>query len=275
MHPAPLRSRLTRRDAQLRRFVARRYGLRGTLALHRHAFGADLLRAPVNVMLAPVALILQIVAALLRRLGARRAGSRIGGWRIFLPSDVSAQIHRDLTALIADLQAQGLGPDADPVRIDRALRTHVETRNAVAEITTSLIVLISGLVLFQRATPGLISLAGPMAQMRAESAALRDFALGETLGRVWYWAFPVELSPMYVIATGVVLALIGSVVTTFGGVIADPVQRATGIHQRRLSRLMTRLESQGDGAAPAPEHLVARLGDVADTLALIWRSWRG
>ncbi|WP_378942050.1 DUF6635 family protein [Paracoccus sp. R86501] len=275
MHPAPLRSRLTRRDAQLRRFVARRYGLRGTLALHRHAFGADLLRAPVNVMLAPVALILQIVAALLTRIGARRAGARIGGWRIFLRSDMSAQIHRDLTALIADLQAQGLGPDAGPAQIDRALRAHVETRNAVAEITTSLIVLISGFVLFQRATPGLISLAGPMAQMRAHGAALRDFALGETLGRAWYWAFPVELSPLYVIATGVVLALIGSVVTTFAGVIADPVQRMTGIHRRRLSRLMARLDAQGDSDAPAPEHLVARLGDVADTLSLIWRSWRG
>lgn len=275
MHPAPLRSRLSRRDAQLRRFVARRYGIRGTLALHRHAFGADLLRAPVNVLLAPVALIAQIAAALLRRLGAARAGARIGGWRIFLASDMSRHIHRDLTALIADLQGQGLGPDAPPALIDRALRTHVETRNAVAEITTSLIVLVSGFLLFQRATPGLISLAGPLAQMRAHEAALRDFALGETLGAAWYWAFPVELSPLYVVATGVGLALIGSVVTTFAGVIADPVQTWTGIHRRRLSRLMARIEAQADSAAPAPEQLMARMGDLADTLSLIWRSWRG
>ena len=46
MPPAPLRSRLTRRDAALRRFARLRYGPRGTLALHRHAIGADLLRAP-------------------------------------------------------------------------------------------------------------------------------------------------------------------------------------------------------------------------------------
>ena len=40
MPPAPLRSRLTRRDAALRRFTRLRYGPRGTLALHRHTIGA-------------------------------------------------------------------------------------------------------------------------------------------------------------------------------------------------------------------------------------------
>ncbi|RJE80572.1 DUF6635 family protein [Paracoccus sp. JM45] len=274
MHPAPMRSRQTRRDAELGRFVRRRFGLRGTLALHRHAFGADLLRAPLNVMLAPVALILQLIAALLGKCGAKRLAARISGLRIFLASDMSARIHRDLSDLVAGLQAQGLGPDATPERIKETLRLHVEARNAVAEITTSLIVLVSGFILFQRATPGLISLAGPMAQMRAHGAAVRDFAMGETLGRAWYWAFPVELSPLYVVATGVVLALMGSIVTTFAGVIADPVQLLTGIHKRRLSRLMTRLDQQNDNAVPAPEHLLARLGDISETLAIVWRSWR-
>ncbi len=37
---------LTRREAEVRRFVRARYGLRGSLALHRHALGWDLLRAP-------------------------------------------------------------------------------------------------------------------------------------------------------------------------------------------------------------------------------------
>jgi hypothetical protein len=275
MHPAPLRSRITKRDAYLARFASKRFGLRGTLALHRYAFGADLLRAPLNVMMAPVALVLQLVAVLLRRCGARRLAARIAGLRIFLPSDVSARIRQDLSDLIAELQANGLGPDTPQDRIDETLRVHVEARNAVAEITTSLIVLISGFVLFHRATPGLISMAGPMAHMRAQGAAIRDFALGETLGRAWYSAFPVELSPLTVVATGVVLALAGSVITTFAGVIADPVQLWSGIHKRRLSKLMARLDQHTDGAAPAPEHLLARLGDVSETLAIVWRSWRG
>ena len=273
--PAPLSTPATRREAALRRFVARRYGLRGTLALHRHALGADLLRAPLNVMLAPVALILQGLGWAAGRLGARRAGAWLRGRRVFLLSDMSRVIAADLTALMADLRAQGLAPDAPPERIARAIRTHVETRNAVAEITTSLIVLATGILLFQRATPGLISLAGPFAELRAHGAAVRDFALGDTLGRAWYWAFPVELSPLYVIATGVMLAVAGSLVTTFAGLVADPVQAWTGLHRRRLSRMLARLDRAQDHDAPAPEHLLARLGDLIDAGLLALRSWRG
>ena len=40
---------MTRREAEVRRFVRHRFGLRGTLRLHRAALGWDLLRAPVNV----------------------------------------------------------------------------------------------------------------------------------------------------------------------------------------------------------------------------------
>ena len=54
---------LTRREAEVGRFVRARYGLRGSLALHRHALGLDLLRAPLNVMLSPLFLLTRLVAA--------------------------------------------------------------------------------------------------------------------------------------------------------------------------------------------------------------------
>lgn len=275
MHPAPLRSRLSRRDAALRRFAVARYGPRGTVALHRHALGADLLRAPLNLLLAPVAVVLPLMGWVAARLGAVRIGGWLRSRRVFLRSDISGVIEADLTALIADLQAQGLGPDANPVRIARAISNHAEIRNAVAEITTSLIVLVAGTVLFHRATPGVISMTGPIAQMRAHGAAVRDFALGDTIGQVWYWAFPVEMSPSYVIVTGLCLAVAASLVTTFAGLIADPVQLLTGIHRRRLSRLMARLDAAHDSALPEPEPLLARLGDVIDTALIALRSWRG
>ena len=275
MPPAPLRSRLTRRDAALRRFARRRYGPRGTLALHRHAIGAVLMRRPVNVVLARVALQMLGRGWAVARMGATRVGGWLRSRRVFLRSDVSAVIQRDLAALIADLQRQDLGPDTSPDRIARAIRSHADTRNAVAEITTSLIVLTVGIALFHRATPGMISLAGPMAQMRAHGAAVRDFAMGDTLGRAWYWAFPVETAPLTVVATGVALAVAGSLVTTFAGLIADPVQLWTGVHRRRLSRLMARLDAETDSGAPEPEHLLARLGDVIDTALIALRSWRG
>lgn len=265
---------MARRRAAVARFVAKRYGPLGTLRLHRAALGADLLRAPVNVMLSPVFLLLRLLAWGLARLGAARAGAWLGSRRIFLASEMGRAIAADLRGLIAHLDAQGIGPAAPPEAVCRETAALAETRNAVAEIATSLIVLAAGWLLLGRATPGIASLAGPLADLRAQSTAIGDFPLGETLGRAWYGVFPVALGPWQVIGTGIVLAVAGSLVTTFAGLIADPVQVWTGTHRRRILRLLDRL----DRADPAPgierEHLLARAGDLADALLMLWRSLR-
>lgn len=256
--------------------MRRRYGLRGTFALHRAALGWDLLKAPLNVALSPLFLILKLIAGLLSLIGAKRAGAWLASKQVFLTSDVARRIEADLAGFIADLDRKGLGPIAPPETIRREIAAHADLRNAVAEITTSLIVLTLGLLIFNRATPGVISLAGPLAEMRAHDWAVQNFWLGDRLGRAWYWAFPVELRPWEVIATGIVLALIASVVTTFAGLIADPVQVLTGTHRRRLRRLLDRLDraETTPSTGLAREHLLARMGDLSDAALSLLRSWR-
>lgn len=84
MQPADTRP-LTRRETEVRRFVRARFGLRGTLNLHHHALGLDLLRAPVNVMLSPVFLLSRLLAALMRRLGMARAADWLGRRQDLMP----------------------------------------------------------------------------------------------------------------------------------------------------------------------------------------------
>lgn len=261
--------------AELDRFAKARYGVRGTLALHRAAFGMDLLRAPVNVALAPVFLLIKLVATLLSVLGAKSAASWMAGRQIFLKSDMARQIEAELYDLIVALRARGIGPDASDTVIRAQISRHAETRNAVSEMTTSLLVLLAGLLIFGQATPGVISLAGPMAEMRAHSGAVNEFLLGQGMGRMWYSIFPVELSPAQVILTGIALAVLGSIVTTFAGLIADPVQVLTGTHRRRLARLMDRIDQQDENSGLEREHLWARFGDVSDILLSLWRALRG
>lgn len=265
------------RDAEIRRFVRERYGLRGTLALHREALGWDLLRAPVNVAMSPLFLIVKLLSALLSVMGAKRVASWLGERQIFLTSNVARRIEADLQGFVADLDHKGIGPAAPPETVKREIAEHAEIRNAVAEITTSVMVFAAGLLMFKRATPGVISLAGPLAEMRAHGSAVENFWLGDRLGRAWYWAFPVELSPLQVIATGVVLALIASLITTFAGLVADPVQSLTGTHRRRLTRLLERLDQAGEqpSSGLAREHILARVGDLSDAALSVLRSWRG
>ena len=61
---------------------------------------------------------------------------------------------------------------------------------------------------------------------------------------------------------------IGAVVAAFAGVVADPAQKALGIHKRRLVKMLDTLERgfRGDNSAQfAPkDHYVARLVDFVD-----------
>lgn len=261
----------TQREAMVRRFVRDRYGLRGTLRLHRAALGWDLLRAPVNVTLSPVFLLGKLTAAILRRCGARRAADWLGARQIFLTSDVARRLEADLTEFFAQMDARGLAPDAPPDITRSAINGYAETRNAVSEITTSLLVLLSGLLLFHRATPGVMSLAQPIAHLRAQTQAVEDFALGSWAGRMWYGAFPAQLSGWEIVLTGLVLAVLASVLTTFAGLIADPVQLWCGTHRRRLMRLIERLDRHQGAAGLEREHVLARLGDLGDVASSLWR----
>ena len=172
------------------------------------------------------------------------------------------------------MDRKGLSPDASDDDIEAAISSYAETRNAVGEITTSLIVMFAGLLLFHRATPGVISIMGPVAQLRAQAQAIEDFALGSWLGRMWYGAFPPELSPAELLFTGLLLTGAASLVTTFAGLLADPIQLWTGIHRRRLSRMLDRLDRKRAPPALEREHLLARAGDLGDVAAWLWRNWR-
>ena len=78
-------------------FVRRHFLPLGTLRLHRGALGWDLLRAPVNVALAPVFLLTRLVALVLRLLGLRRAGLWLGRRRILLPTAVARAVGARVT----------------------------------------------------------------------------------------------------------------------------------------------------------------------------------
>jgi hypothetical protein len=102
------------------------------------------------------------------------------------------------------------------------------------------------------------------------------FPLGGALGSLWYTLFPVAPAAVLVMGLTGGLLTATTAASAFAGVIADPVQRRLGLHERRLRRLVDTLERQmQDPAAPAfmvHDHYVARvldLFDVAGALAQI------
>jgi hypothetical protein len=262
------------RDAALvQDFVRRHLSWRGTLRTHKAALGFDLLRAPLNVALAPVFLLVRLTGLLLIRVRLVRAGKWLASRQVLLRSDVSRRVEQALIDEV--LQARMPAYEAPSPQALRLVGEYVGVRSAVAEIATTLIVLTLGLILFQAATPGVLSLAPMVSDRAAYTSALDQFPLGRGIGRAWYGVFGFASPGWYVALVAAGLVCSASVVTTFAGVIADPVQDWTGLHRRRLMRLLTKIDrAEEAGAGLAPEHLLARIADITDAATALLRMLR-
>ncbi|WP_417268740.1 DUF6635 family protein [Celeribacter sp.] len=266
--PQPLNNNVRDVRQRVDAFVRTHFNVVGTLRLHREALGWDLLRAPVNVVLAPLYLLLKLTGAVAQRLGFHSISNALKKRQVFLKTAVARRIE---THIATDLLENASLTPRSRALIDQ----YTSTRSAVAEITTSLLVLLAGLVLFGTATPGIASLTPKMSGFVAHAAAVADFPLGTRLGSLWYGVFPVALPVWFVIGTGVVLAMIASIVTTFAGIIADPIQSRLGIHRRRLLRLLDKISAvEGHTSDLAPEHILARLADLTDAGISLLRAFR-
>ncbi|WP_145962967.1 DUF6635 family protein [Mangrovicoccus ximenensis] len=127
---------------------------------------------------------------------------------------------------------------------------------------------------FKTLTPGVISLAPLIAGVVAQSAAIAAFPLGGMAGAWWYGVFPARPDPQLIALCAVALITVFALVSTFAGLITDPLQSLLGIHCWRLRRLVRALSTPG-GQLAAPEHGMARAGDLADMAVNLKRFWTG
>jgi hypothetical protein len=295
------------RRARIPDFVRRHFSMRGALSVHRRAIGWDLLRAPANLFLAPPHVALKILGPLLARGG--RLGRHLARRGILLETDVADEIawrvqtdllelpcrqggriaRRDalfetiladrdlLERLHAPLAAIGrqAGDAAFRERLERAMLSYAGTRAAAAEISAGLLTLGVGALTVKQLTPGALTLGPVLAGIVAQQAAIASFPLGATLGTLWYGWFPAAVPPALVGATTAGLMGLAAIAASFAGIVTDPVQRALGLHRRRLERLVDALERhfedpQAQGFL-ARDHYVARLLDLFDLVAGAYR----
>ena len=137
-------------------------------------------------------------------------------------------------------------------RLTEAMGSYAATRAAAAEITTSLLTLSSGAMALKQLTPGAVTLGPALAALLAQQSAIASFPFGAGLGGMWYAMFPA--APSVVLVTGLTGGLMvgAACVAAFAGLVSDPVQRRTGLHARRLHRMLDALERQMlDPQAPA------------------------
>lgn len=297
------------RRAAVDRFVDRHFTWPGTFCIHRAAIGCDILRAPVNVVLSLLLVLIRIVAFVARLAGLHHFANWLMARQILLRTSVARRVE---TLVLTDLLDLPGGPDgadrgrpalaaaivsapwframhpadrpaeaAEAIveRILRDVREYASARTAVAEMTTTLMVIIVGAIVFQALTPGMISMAPDVAGAAARMTAIADFPLGQRLGGAWYSVFAPK-TPAWLVSVAVAgLIAIGATFSAFAGILADPFQARFGIHRRRLMRLLGTIErhcmADADSAFVAREHFLARILDFWDAFIGVLRIFRG
>jgi hypothetical protein len=298
------------RRKRVNSFIDENFSLRGALRLHRAAVGWDILRAPFNLTMAVPQVGVLLAGRAAERLGARRVGRKLGQARLTVDTAVGRElawrIHVDLLELpyrdgdrecTKDALAETILSDPrvmaeiaptleaiaargdDPTlrsRIESAMTEYTRTRAAATEITTALVTLSSGALALQKLTPGALTLGPTLAAAIAQQSAVMSFPLGGALGSMWYTMFPVAPSAVLVAGLTGGLLVASTVVSSFAGVVADPVQRRLGLHRLRLQRMLDALERQmQDSSAPGfavHDHYVARLLDLFDVSSALLRA---
>lgn len=289
------------RHAKVAAFVDRNFSPRGALGLHRSALGFDLLRAPANIAMGFATLGKSAASAGLRLAGRKGAADALAARSLFLETAVGREVQwrvmtelfelpiaqrrrrseRDalIETVLADprllahfaetLDAIGRRSDdaAFRRRLAEAMTTYVGSRAAASDLSSSLFAAAAGMAAYQQFTPGMTTLSASVAATVAHKSAIAGFSLGPWLGGIWYSMFSVSTPPLIYagVFAGMMLPL--AALTAFAGIVADPLQRSLGLHQRRLHRLVDALDASlrgGDARFSVRDHYAARMLDFVD-----------
>ena len=285
-------------------FIEDHFSFKGAWELNKCAFGKDLLRAPANLAWAPV-----YFAAKLGGIAAEKAGMKAvseklkkvePGFRTDVEKEVEWLMFSEflelpfvegkrvceknvlLTFILAEdemvslfeeklLSIASIGNDSTQrAKLEEKLSTYVNNRKDVAELTTAIMGISAGLAAHKGINMGAIGLGQTTATVIAQQLAISNFFLGQSLGGIYYSFFPAAASMgLLVGATGGIAAAMG-LVSAFAGVLADPAQKALGLHHKKLHSLVDAVEDQllaeSNESYVLRDGLIARLLDFIDIL---------
>ena len=283
-------------------FVKKHFSFPGTLGLNKKAIGSDLYKAPINVIWLLPYTGLKASSALLRKTGFQRISSRIEKLPVGFTTDVQKEVtwliftelleipyfqgkrksrkdalleeildQPEISSLFATALSKIYWKSRNPefrLALEMNLLEYSKSRTAAADLAGSLITLSVGATMFNKMTPGALTAGGALAAAIAQQAAISNFIFGPTLGSLYYGIFPASTSVALLTAsTGTILAAL-AILSSFSGIITDPIQYKLGIHGRRLNRLIDSLENElkglGDSRFKIRDQYIARVFDLLD-----------
>lgn len=297
-------------ESRIDDFVRRHYSFRGALRIHAHAVGWDILRVPVNIFWSVANILLAVVGLLAGLVRLRKVQAWIKRVPPGLETDMDRQIswlvvtellqlphehggnrsERDalMEEIVKDSSLQRLlnekleafeRPSENPEfqrNLQAKLVEYAATRTGSADLASNAALLITSKIAMGQASFGTLSAGTAVSAAVAHSVAVSNFWLGSTIGSYYYALVPVAVSMRLLIAVTAVIAVVLALVSTFIGVLTDPLQAKLGFHKRRLQKLVLAirddLHDKGGSKFKLREKYIGRLFDVVDVLTIVGRA---
>ena len=298
------------REKKIDAFVKRHYTFRGALKIHSHALGWDLIRVPINIIWSVFNIVLALVAFIAKVVRLRRLHECIQRIPPGLETDMDKEISWLLVTELLELPHQDGSRRSDKdalmeevmkdpdlrrlldeeleclvhlkdnpgfrAELDRNLAEYGVTRTGAADLASNAVLLVSSKFALGQASFGALSAGSAVSASVAKTIAISNFWLGPTAGSYFYAVAPVAVSMRLLIAVTGVIAIILAFVSTFIGIVTDPIQAKLGLHQRRLRKLVKAVEQdllgKSAGQFQLREKYMGRVLDVVDFLAFMGRS---
>lgn len=300
---------IEKRHKMVEPFVDKHFSFKGAWHINKKAFGKDMLKTPANVAWSIPYLGVKGFGFVASKLGAENFSDKIKRvpqgfttdvqreveWLVYtelfeLPSKQKDRVSKKDALLdeifrhpmVVEELGESLG-EINKMSDDKKFRSDLEkklaeytsSRTAAADIASSMLSFAAGYAAFQKATPGALGAGSAVAAATAQSAAISGCWAGETLGGLYYGLFPAAPSlALSAASIGAVMIALG-VFISFSGLITDPAQKALGLHQRKMHKLLDKIEAQllkctgnpaGDEEYKLYDRYVARVFDFIDLL---------
>lgn len=301
-------------ESRIDDFVSRHYSFRGALRIHSHALGWDIVRVPINIIWSVVYLALAVLGFLAGLARLRRLQTWLRRVPPGLVTDMDRQIswlvvtellqlpyqrgtqasHRDtlMEEIVKDPALQHLlndkldaaqgpfkGPSHDPDfrgKLQAKLAEYGATRTGSADLVSNVTLLITSKAVLGQAAFGALSAGTAVSAAVAHSVAVSNFWLGSAIGAYYYALVPATISIRLLVAVTALVALAMALLSTFIGIVTDPLQARLGLHHKRLRKLIHAirddLQGQHDSTFALREKYLGRLCDIVDVLTTVART---
>ena len=277
---------------------------KGAFRLNKKAFGSDLYKAPINILWALPYFGAKASSALLKKLNLQKIPHHLEslptGFETRVQKEINWYVFSELLELpfvqgerksmkdallteifnqpeisslfiseLSDIRSKSNNPKFRTA-LEENLIEYSKSRTAAADLAGNIMTISAGVTMFQKVTPGAVTAGSAVASALAQQMAVSNFILGPTLGSLYYTIFPVSASIGLVIAsTGSMIAAL-AVLTSFSGILTDPIQHKLGIHQKRLLKFIDSLERALKGDVDSRFNIraqyIARVFDLLDLL---------